>query len=185
MSVPGLAPQVRLALPAGRGEEMNPFVEKCPDRARGLRQPVLRGRGISLAFEPERLMAINESNSPKQSESSLITTFVELATMDQIAPGTGTAYMVDDNMVAIFNVDGCVYAIDDSCLRCGGSLSLGTLCDHHVRCSQCDWEYEMTTGSVRGLPRLRTDRFEVKIVNSQVFVSTTAMPLQCDPLDRG
>jgi nitrite reductase/ring-hydroxylating ferredoxin subunit len=97
--------------------------------------------------------------------------------VDQIVPGTGTAVIIGDNAVAIFNVDGRLFAIDDSCLRCGASLSQGTLCNHHVRCSQCDWQYDVTVGCVQGVRRLHIDRFEVKIVNSQVFVSTAVMPL--------
>jgi 3-phenylpropionate/trans-cinnamate dioxygenase ferredoxin subunit len=110
----------------------------------------------------------------------LTATFVELVGLGQIAPGTGITVMVGDSAVAIFSVDGHLYAIGDSCLRCGASLYRGTLSGHHVLCSQCAWEYDVSTGGVRGLPRLCTDRFEVKIVNSQVFVSATVMPSQCD-----
>ena len=91
-----------------------------------------------------------------------------------------TVVRVADSTIAVFNVDGRLFAIDDSCLRCGASLASGTLRGRQVICSRCDWQYDVITGCVHGVPRLRIDRFEVKIVNSQVLVATTAMPLSSD-----
>jgi len=91
-----------------------------------------------------------------------------------------TVVRVADNAIAVFNVDGGLFAIDDSCLRCGASLASGAFRGRQVICSRCDWQYDVITGCVHGVPRLRIDRFEVKIVNSQVLVATTAMPLSSD-----
>ena len=96
-----------------------------------------------------------------------------------------TVVRVADNAVAIFNVDGRLFAIDDSCLRCGASLASGALRGRHVSCSRCDWQYDVITGCVHGVPRLRIDRFEVKIVNSQVLVASAAMPLSSDKTGDG
>ena len=48
--------------------------------------------------------------------------FIEAARVDQIPPGTGTTVKVAGKDVAIFNVDGEVYAIGDSCVHAGASL---------------------------------------------------------------
>jgi nitrite reductase/ring-hydroxylating ferredoxin subunit len=110
-----------------------------------------------------------------QRELAVIASFVEVAELSRIAPGAGTMVTVAANSVAIFNVDGRLFAVDDACLRCGGSLASGTLLGHLVTCSRCDWRYDVTTGAVQGVPLLRTSCFDVKIADSHVLVSTTAM----------
>jgi nitrite reductase/ring-hydroxylating ferredoxin subunit len=52
--------------------------------------------------------------------------FVEVAKLDQLAPGQGMTVTVRGVPVALFNVDGTLYAIDDTCLHAG--VSLGTGC---------------------------------------------------------
>lgn len=106
---------------------------------------------------------------------AVIASFVEVAELGQIAPAAGTVVMVAANAVALFNIEGRLFAVDDACLRCGGSLASGTLLDHLVTCSRCDWRYDVATGGVQGVPQLRTSCFEVKIVDTHVLVSTTSM----------
>jgi nitrite reductase/ring-hydroxylating ferredoxin subunit len=47
-----------------------------------------------------------------------------------------TVVRAADNAVAIFNVDGKLFAIDDWCLRCGASLASGALRGRRVICSR-------------------------------------------------
>jgi Rieske [2Fe-2S] domain len=44
-----------------------------------------------------------------------------------IALGAGRAFEVEDFSMAVFNVDGTLYAIDDSCPHQGSSLVSGSL----------------------------------------------------------
>jgi hypothetical protein len=60
--------------------------------------------------------------------------FVKVATLDQLAPGHGMTVTVHGVPVALFNVKGTVYAIDDTCLHAGVSLGTGDLRGHMVRC---------------------------------------------------
>lgn len=76
--------------------------------------------------------------------------------------------------VAVFNADGRLFALEDDCVRCGGSLAAGTLQGLAVTCPECDWTYDITTGCVRNVPSLRTDAFQVKIVDSKVLVASVA-----------
>ena len=101
--------------------------------------------------------------------------FVKVGELDEIARIAASAVAVADNMVALFNIDGDLFAIDDSCLRCGASVASGELRGHYATCSRCDWEYEVATGAVRGVPQLHTGRFAVKIVDTEVMVSRRPM----------
>lgn len=52
--------------------------------------------------------------------------FVEVAQLEQIAPGSSKLVYVGEKSIALFNVDGTIYAIDDSCLHQGSSLAQGS-----------------------------------------------------------
>jgi nitrite reductase/ring-hydroxylating ferredoxin subunit len=72
--------------------------------------------------------------------------FIELATLDQLAPGQGMTVTVRGVPVALFNVDGTVYAIDNACRHVGVSLGTGELRGNIVRCRHHGWRYDVTTG---------------------------------------
>ena len=48
--------------------------------------------------------------------------FVEVAQLEQIAPGNSKLVYVGEQSIALFNIDGMIYVIDDSCLHQGSSL---------------------------------------------------------------
>jgi nitrite reductase/ring-hydroxylating ferredoxin subunit len=103
--------------------------------------------------------------------------FARVLALDCLAPGAASATAIEGSTVALFNVGGSIYAIDDFCMRCGGSLAAGTLSGTLVACSGCDWEYDVVTGSVTGIPALRIDTFEVRVAGPDVLVPTPLEPL--------
>lgn len=100
--------------------------------------------------------------------------FVEVTASNRPKPGTATVVCISGNHVALFNVDGCIFAINDFCVRCGASLAEGCISGHFVTCRQCGWRYDIPTGRLTELPALTTDRFEVQNFNSRLLVATAA-----------
>ena len=98
--------------------------------------------------------------------------FVEVGPQGRPDHGKATVVTVDGVKVALFNLDGRIYALSDFCVRCGASLALGTVAGTHVSCRQCSWRYDIISGRLIELPALATDRFEVKINDGHVLVST-------------
>lgn len=72
--------------------------------------------------------------------------FFEAAHVDQLPSGTGITVKVAGKDVAIFNVDGDVYAIDDTCAHAGASLGSGKLSGRIVTCRAHGLKYDVTTG---------------------------------------
>lgn len=103
-----------------------------------------------------------------------MSSFVEVASTRELVAGTGALVMASDRWIALFNVNGRIFAIDDKCVRCGSSLAAGVLRASAIACSGCDWQYDVTTGCVNGIPALRTDTYEAKIVDARVLVATIA-----------
>ena len=98
--------------------------------------------------------------------------FVEIGTQDPPENGETSVVTVDGVAIALFNLDGQIYALSDFCVRCGASLALGLVAGTHVSCRQCSWRYDIISGRLIELPALATDRFEVRINDGHVLVAT-------------
>ena|SRR5215475_15771811 len=99
--------------------------------------------------------------------------FIEAARVDQIPPGTGTMVNVAGKDVAIFNVDGNIYAIDDTCVHQGSSLSQGKLDGKVVTCRGHGWRFDVTTGYVTSSPGFGVASYPVKVVDGKIMVAVT------------
>jgi nitrite reductase (NADH) small subunit len=84
--------------------------------------------------------------------------FVKVAKTDEIVPGQGKMIEVGGKKIALFNVEGSLHAIDDTCTHRGGPLSEGSLEGNQVTCPlhgarRCDdWRGLRTPGSPRSCP---------------------------------
>lgn len=78
--------------------------------------------------------------------------FVKVAQSDEIAPGQGKMIEVGGKKIALFNVEGSFYAIDDTCTHRGGPLSEGSLDGKEVTCPWHGAIYDVITGEVLSPP---------------------------------
>jgi nitrite reductase/ring-hydroxylating ferredoxin subunit len=60
--------------------------------------------------------------------------YVKVADAADLPPGRAMAVTVADKRIALFAVDGILFAIDDTCTHRGGPLSEGELKDGIVTC---------------------------------------------------
>jgi 3-phenylpropionate/trans-cinnamate dioxygenase ferredoxin subunit len=97
--------------------------------------------------------------------------FVEAARLDQVLPGKGTTVTVSGKSVALFNVNGNIYAIDDSCRHQGSSLGTGKLDGKIVTCRGHGWRFDVTTGYVASSPGFGVDSYPVKVVDGKIMVA--------------
>jgi nitrite reductase/ring-hydroxylating ferredoxin subunit/alkylhydroperoxidase/carboxymuconolactone decarboxylase family protein YurZ len=72
--------------------------------------------------------------------------------------------------IAIFNVDGNVHAIGDTCVHAGASLGSGKLNGRIVTCPAHGLRYDVTTGEVT-TGGLRVDSYPVKIVDGRILIA--------------
>jgi nitrite reductase/ring-hydroxylating ferredoxin subunit len=96
--------------------------------------------------------------------------FVEVCALQDIPPGTSRAVRACAVDVALFNMEGSVHAIENSCLHAGAALAGGTLCGTTVTCPAHGWRYDVTTGALLVAPGLRVRKFPVKVVDDKVMV---------------
>lgn len=97
--------------------------------------------------------------------------FVKVCQAVDIKPGKGRSIEVEGNTLAVFNVNGNFYAIDDTCRHRGGPLGEGELEGKTVVCPWHGWRYDVTTGANELVPEQPTQTYEVKVEGEDVFVS--------------
>jgi len=97
--------------------------------------------------------------------------FVKVAQVSDLQPGTGKVVMVKDKAIALFNVDGTFYAIDNTCLHRGGPLGEGEMEGNVVTCPWHGWQYDVKTGVSETNPSVKAQTYQVKVDGSTVMIS--------------
>jgi nitrite reductase (NADH) small subunit len=97
--------------------------------------------------------------------------FVKVATLDELEKGTATTVQADGKTIALFNVDGTIYALDNTCLHRGGPLGDGMLENNVVTCPWHMWEYDVCSGEKVGNPALKVARYEVQVEGNDIKVA--------------
>jgi nitrite reductase/ring-hydroxylating ferredoxin subunit len=98
-----------------------------------------------------------------------VTEFVEAARLEQVPVGKGRVFSVQDRQIAIFNVQGNIYAIGNSCAHAGASLGSGKLAGKYVTCPAHGMRYDVTTGEV-ATGGLRVPNYPVKVVDGAILI---------------
>ncbi len=78
--------------------------------------------------------------------------FIKVTNTDDIEPGKVQVYEVAGKQIAIANVDGTFYAIDDICTHDGGSLDQGELEGDQIECPRHGALFDVKTGRALTLP---------------------------------
>ncbi|MEX3790718.1 Rieske (2Fe-2S) protein [Paraburkholderia sp. BR14374] len=81
-----------------------------------------------------------------------MTSWVDVAAMTDFPPGSVRSVDVDGTQVAVFNLDGVCYAIEDTCPHDGGILTGGAVEDDEVVCSRHGARFCIRTGKVLAPP---------------------------------
>jgi 3-phenylpropionate/trans-cinnamate dioxygenase ferredoxin subunit len=81
-----------------------------------------------------------------------VTIWQSVAQVSDIPPERLVVFEVGDHEVAVCNVDGEFYAIDDLCTHDGGSLDQGELEGEEVECPRHGARFDVRTGAATQLP---------------------------------
>ncbi len=96
---------------------------------------------------------------------------IKAAETKDVPAGKAIAVDVQGVKVAIFNIDGSYYAVDDTCTHKGGPLSEGELEGTVVTCPWHGATFDLCTGNHLGPPApTGVTRREVKIEGGDVMV---------------
>jgi nitrite reductase/ring-hydroxylating ferredoxin subunit len=94
----------------------------------------------------------------------------KIAEIQDLPPGAATCVDAAGRTLALFNVDGALYAVDNTCPHRGGPLGEGDLDGTIVTCPWHGWRYDVTTGANDGNPSLRVACHPVTVENGSAYV---------------
>ena len=93
------------------------------------------------------------------------------ATAD-IPDGSRAIVDVAGKKIAVFNVGGKFFAIDNACKHRGGPLGDGELDGTNVTCPWHGWEYDITTGANLDEPSIKVGCYVVKVEGDDLVIET-------------
>lgn len=97
--------------------------------------------------------------------------FQKLANLSDVPPGTSKVFEVGDRAIAVCNVGGEIYAIDDVCTHDGASLDQGELDGCEIECPRHGARFDVRDGSATELPAVvPVDTFKVRIEGDGIEV---------------
>ena len=97
--------------------------------------------------------------------------YVAVAKVSDLAAGSGKVVDVNGKAVALFNVNGTFYAIENTCRHQGGPLGEGALQGAIVTCPWHMWEYNVTTGEFTANPAIKVASYPVQVEGDEVKVA--------------
>lgn len=95
---------------------------------------------------------------------------ITVAKLADLPPGECRPVKAGKITVALCNVGGTVYALDNTCPHAGGPLSEGFIDGECVECPWHGWRYNVKTGERPENPEIKVDCYPVHIDGDSIQV---------------
>lgn len=89
--------------------------------------------------------------------------FLTVARISDVDPGRARVIYLRGTEIALFNVNGTFYAVDNLCPHEGGPLVAGTVKGEILTCPWHRWQFHLGTGCSPVNPALKVPTYPVKI----------------------
>jgi nitrite reductase/ring-hydroxylating ferredoxin subunit len=100
--------------------------------------------------------------------------FLRAVKKAEISAGTIREIQIEGKAVALANVGGTIYAINNTCLHRGGPLGQGQLDGKVVTCPWHGWQFDVTNGKAVQNPAAGVDCYPTEVRGEDVFVDVGA-----------
>jgi len=96
--------------------------------------------------------------------------FMKIANASDLPPGQAMVIEVAGRSIAVFNVSGQLYALDNICAHRGGPLGEGFIDQNNltVQCPWHGWVYSLTSGASPLNSMAKVESFDVKIEGEEI-----------------
>lgn len=88
-----------------------------------------------------------------------------------LAPGAAKTVTIDGKAVALMNVNGVFYAMDNACAHRGGPLGEGVVDGEAIVCPWHGWQYDVKTGQCLTNPNAKVTCYAVKQEGDHLLVT--------------
>jgi 3-phenylpropionate/trans-cinnamate dioxygenase ferredoxin subunit len=97
--------------------------------------------------------------------------WVKVAEVSELEPGAKKQIDLDGVEVALFNVDGEYYAIEDVCTHDGAPLAHGRFRGEEVTCPRHGARFNVKTGAALCMPAFEpVETYPVKVEENGIFI---------------
>ncbi|MGH2994822.1 MAG: Rieske (2Fe-2S) protein [Gaiellaceae bacterium] len=96
---------------------------------------------------------------------------ITVARVEDVPTGSARVVRAGERELALFNVEGSLYATQAECLHLGGPLGDGFLEGCVISCPWHGWQYDVTTGENEFDRALALETFEVVVEDGDVKVA--------------
>lgn len=98
--------------------------------------------------------------------------YLRIADLSTVPRGSARAVTVGRYEVALFNVDGNFYALENACPHQGGPIADGWVAGLTVTCPWHAWCFDLRSGKMTLGDFAWIPRFDVRIEDDGIFVAT-------------
>ncbi|RPI98377.1 MAG: non-heme iron oxygenase ferredoxin subunit [Chloroflexi bacterium] len=97
--------------------------------------------------------------------------FVTVARTVEIPPGERAVFDIEGYYIAVFNVGGTYYAIEDICTHDDGPLAEGELYGFEIECPRHGARFDIRSGKVLAMPAVvDVPWFPTRVVDDEIQV---------------
>lgn len=99
-----------------------------------------------------------------------MTRHIPITRSDALEEGARKLAFIDGRSVVLFNIEGVIHAIDNSCPHNGASLANGRLDGHVLQCPAHGLRFDLVTGCVVGAPGLCVTKLPVETIDGELVI---------------
>jgi 3-phenylpropionate/trans-cinnamate dioxygenase ferredoxin subunit len=97
--------------------------------------------------------------------------FVKVASMNEISPGQARLVNIKGKEIALFNIEGTFFALENACTHEDGPLAEGEIDGHEVTCPWHSARFDVRTGQVLCAPTYEdVARYNVRVTGTDIEV---------------
>ena len=102
-----------------------------------------------------------------------MTEFVKVANLGEIADGDRKLIDFEEVTVALFNIDGNYYCIEDVCTHDGGPVAEGRLDGFAIECPRHGALFDVRDGAVLSMPAVvPVPTYQVKVEGEAIYIES-------------
>lgn len=96
--------------------------------------------------------------------------WIDVCGRDEMLPGEFKVVWDEDTPIAVYNIDGMFYSIEDTCTHDGGDLAGGEIHGFEVECPRHGARFDVRTGDVTRAPATEPiASFPIQENNGRIF----------------
>src|SRR5215470_17284563 len=101
---------------------------------------------------------------------------ISVGSLDELPPGGRKLAFAGGRSIVLFNIEGTVHAIENSCPHNGASLASGKLEGRFLQCPGHGLRFDVTTGRMAGAAGLCLTKLPVDVRDGRLVVTVDDLP---------